>query len=210
MKNNIIQKCFISDLPLSFNINKLPEPPKNIIKKHGSGFWVYGDSVSLKIILLNNNFDKNGNFIEFVSDDFKKFENKEIIVTIYDFHFDVVLTKSLFYEDIIVKDACIYLDIDSETSKELFPKGVYYLGVILKKMPNEEGVINNIYFDDDVNINSNLIARKQLFIPSSTIKEDLDDEIYDYYNHYVEIQDDFGETILETIIIPEDYVIEVK
>ena len=194
-------KKFISDLPLSFNVEELPNPPQNVVKKQGHKIWYYGDSVAIKINLLYPNYDKDGNIIKHTEEDLKFLEKKNIIVTLYNFHFEDVISEKFKFDDINIENACIYFIIDEEISRTFFQKGIYYLGVRIE---------NRDYFDDDVTIESNLLVRNQYFIPNSSEKVELNDEILNYFTHNIIIQ---GNTIMlpnETIVSPENFLIDVR
>lgn len=126
------------DYPISFKCrNKDYLRPNNEYR----GSWVYGDSVQLSF-----------NFKEFDFDDEDYFDNCNIKITFYNFRMEPIY-EQLHNSYELSKDDFrkLLIDIDANTSKDIFLKGVYFFGIQLFKddkvytiSPPTDNIINVI------------------------------------------------------------------
>lgn len=118
MYNTFDNVCLQYDYPISFNCrNKDYLRPNNCFR----GSWSYGDSVELSF-----------NLREFDSDDEDYFENSIVRIVFYNFRMEPVYEQSHDSYELAETDfRKLIIDIDCETSKDIFLKGTYFFSVQL-------------------------------------------------------------------------------
>ena len=107
--------------------------------------WVYGDTIPLKFNLLDRYPDDEEDIPEY-------FENKTGKVTFYNFRLEEIYSwefdsSAIQFDD---KNYYVQLDIDSQTSLEIFRRGIYYCGMVLTD--TETGDVETLLYYDKCSI----------------------------------------------------------
>lgn len=109
------------------------------MSEKSSATWNYQDTVRFSINLRECNED-------IVNNDF--LDNSDIVVTFYNFRYESIYSQTYSTNDLDSEEYTIILDIDRETSSNIFTKGIYRMGIIVKSQ-EENGDFTTVLSSED-------------------------------------------------------------